>query len=110
VPPELLQITVNLELVDSIFTAEVCNNIAADKPSAADLEKLAKSKESLNKSDSRARAQREGGSGFHKIWRSITSPIYKDPFLKFEFFQEGFRVNFKYRLEATENENIADRG
>ncbi|MCY0912180.1 hypothetical protein [Massilia antarctica] len=110
VPPEQLQIAVKLELVDSIFTAEVSNNIAADKPSAADLEKLAKVKESLNKSDSRSRAQREGGSGFHKIWRSITSPIYKDPLLKFEFFDDGFRVNFKYRLEATENENIADRG
>ncbi|MDO8653178.1 MAG: hypothetical protein Q7R66_13415 [Undibacterium sp.] len=106
---ERLRIKVELALCDGKFSATVWNNIAPDKPTAIDIDKIQRVRESLQKSDSRARAQREGGSGLHKIWRAITSPIYKDPYFVFGYEDsKEFRVNIKYNLDQSENENTVN--
>lgn len=107
---DFLKIKVELSLRDGKFIAIVTNNIASEKPTAADLAKVTKVYDSLNKSDSRARAQREGGSGFHKIWRAITSPIYKDPYFWFGFNDDHsqFKVIISYNMEKDTNENTLD--
>ncbi|WP_426343176.1 hypothetical protein ACN9MU_17465 [Pseudoduganella sp. R-32] len=108
-PTDLLRIKVELLLQDGKFSALVANNIAAEKPTPADLEKVTQVRESLTKSDSRARAQREGGSGFHKIWRAITSPIYKDPYFWFGFSDNGqFEAIIRYNIEQDDNEDTSD--
>lgn len=101
-----LRIKVDLSLHDGKFAASVTNNIAPEKPTPADIEKVHTVRDSLTKSDSRARAQREGGSGFHKIWRAITSPVYKDPYFWFDFKDERkFQALIRYNIEQDENEN-----
>lgn len=104
-----LKISVDLKLLDGSFEAVVTNNTAPDKPSIIDTEKVNLVRESLTKSDSRARAQREGGSGFHKIWRAITSPIYKEPYFWFDFEENSdFKVIIRYKLDKAENENTSN--
>jgi hypothetical protein len=106
---EELRINVDLSLHEGEFTATVTNNMSPEKPTPADIDKVNKVRESLTKSDSRARAQREGGSGFHKIWRAITSPVYKDPYFWFGFEDEQrFRAHIRYNLEQEENENTSN--
>jgi hypothetical protein len=104
-----LRIKVDLSLHDGEFTATVTNNMSPEKPTPADIDKVNKVRESLTKSDSRARAQREGGSGFHKIWRAITSPVYKDPYFWFGFEDDQkFQAHIRYNLEQEENENTSN--
>jgi hypothetical protein len=63
----------------------------------------------LTKNDSRSKAQREGGSGFHKIWRAITSPIYKDPYFWFGFEDDSqFQAVIRYNIEQDDDENTSD--
>lgn len=108
-PTDLLRVRVNISLQSGYFSAKIANNIADDRPSLSDEEKIKKVHDSLNKSDSRARAQREGGSGLLKVWRAITSPIYKDPNFSFAFTSLGeFNVEITYKFEQADDEDTAD--
>ena len=103
---DALKVKVCLILENGKFFAQVSNNIAGDRPSVSDREKINKIRDSLNRSESRARAQREGGSGLLKIWRAISSPIYKDPEFTFDY-EEGrsFNIQIKFKIDQAENEN-----
>jgi hypothetical protein len=106
---DMLVIKVNLSLQQGKFEATVKNNIATEKPTLGDIEKVNRVRESLTKNDSRSKAQREGGSGFHKIWRAITSPIYKDPYFWFGFEDDSqFQAVIRYNIEQDDDENTSD--
>jgi hypothetical protein len=105
---DLLKIKVELSFKDGQFAAAISNNIS-EKPTLADLNKVKQIREMLTKSDSRARAQREGGSGFHKIWRAITSPIYKDPYFWFGFKDDSqFNAIIHYNIDQADHEHTSN--
>jgi hypothetical protein len=102
---EELQIEVTIDYSDNSYSASIKNNVASHKPTSEDNDRVMKAKDSLHKSDSRRKAQLEGGSGLHKIWRAINSPIYREPHLDFQFDSDGsFIVNLGYKIERSEDE------
>ncbi|BCT95613.1 hypothetical protein LYSHEL_14840 [Lysobacter helvus] len=103
--PEELNIRVEIRLQGPSFAARVSNNVAADLPAPNDIARLAKIKAVLGEADSRSKAQAEGGSGMHKLWRTINSPFYRRPELDFGFSGAGFEVFFAFELEDYADEN-----
>lgn len=108
-PIEKLKVTVTLSFDNKNFYAAVENNIGSDKPTQTDNEKIAAARESLNKTESRTRAQSEKGSGLLKIWRTIQSPVYKDPFFSFNYVDsKKFIVNISYNIERNSDEILVN--
>lgn len=94
-----LEILIGLSLSGSEFSATVTNTVAPHKPTAEDLEKVTRTKASLQKSDSPTRAQIEGGSGTHKLWRAVNSPFYSEPKLVFDYIDEHrFSLTFGFKI------------
>ena len=60
----------------------------------------------IRKKDTRVKAQKERGSGFHKMWSTINSPLYKDPWLDFSYASENeFLVDIQFNIESVDEQN-----
>ena len=102
-----LKISVTFDLSPRHYAAKVESSLGPFVPTEAQRMKVDGIRESLNRGDSRRLAQIEGGSGLHKLWRSINSPFYEAPNLDFGFSNENrFYVDISYDIEARdENSN-----
>ncbi|ABB73852.1 hypothetical protein SAMN05216403_101285 [Nitrosospira multiformis ATCC 25196] len=105
---EMDELTVKAELSFSngVFNARISNNLAPAKVTQAERDKLSKLRDSLRSDESPRRAQREGRSGLHKIWRTINSPIYKEPKLDFYHLEDSFVVEVNFKLEKKDHEYL----
>ena len=105
---EMDELTVKVELSFSngVFNARVSNNLAPAKVTQEERDKLSKLRDSLRSDESPRRAQREGRSGLHKIWRTINSPIYKEPKLDFYHLDDSFVVEVNFKLEKKDHEYL----
>jgi hypothetical protein len=96
-----LQVEITLNFSESRFVARIESSVASHLPTETDRSKIAQIRDTLEKTDSRHKAQIEGGSGLHKLWRSINSPFYSDPKLNFYFSMEKtFVVEISFSLET----------
>ncbi|MDR6937332.1 hypothetical protein [Luteibacter sp. 3190] len=101
-----LLINIDLVLDEANFVATVTNTIGDEKPTPFDLDRVAKIEASLGRSDSPTRAQVEGGSGTHKLWRAVNSPFYSYPVLSFGFTGERtFSLTFGFRIAEDADES-----
>lgn len=63
----------------------------------------------LQRSDSKRKAQMEGGSGLFKVWRTLNSTSYKRPLLDFGFSGPNtFKTSISFEMDRGEYENIAN--
>ncbi len=102
-----LIIKVNVSYEKNNFKAIIKNNIDTRVYVPANMDKIKAIKQELVKKDTRAKAQKEKGSGFHKMWSTINSPLYKNPSLTFEYNDgTNFVVEIEYTIEAIDESNI----
>lgn len=95
-----LTMEVNVSLIDNKFMVSLTNNIQKGKFNEESIKRLHDIESEIKKKDTRVKAQKERGSGFHKIWSTINSPQYNEPILKFEFVDDNqFRVNIQFGVE-----------
>jgi hypothetical protein len=109
---DLLSANVDIAFNGGCYVAAIENNLAAGRPTGSDREKVEKLRAAIGRSDSRRKAQLEGGSGLHKIWRALNSSLYLEPSLDFGFEIAGeddhkFKVNLSFKLERFEDESAA---
>lgn len=101
-----LRIDIELSLDGATFLARVTNTLAPGRPTESDLERVERIEASLRRSDSPIRAQIEGGSGTHKLWRAVNSPFYSDPVLTFGFTDnQAFSLTFGFRISEEFDES-----
>jgi hypothetical protein len=101
-----LSVAANLEFTDGRFTATLSNEILATTFDERDEQRLQRIRAELTKDEARNKAQREGRSGFHKLWSIINAPQYRDPLLSFGFTERGsFEVTVSFRTEVFDDEN-----
>lgn len=66
-------------------------------------------KDDLQRSDSKRKAQMEGGSGLFKVWRTLNSTSYKRPVLEFGFSGEDrFKTSISFEMDRAEYEHTAN--
>jgi len=103
-----LKIEIELSLSDGTFSARFSNNLGPNMPSQEQRERIARIRGSLDQPDAWSRAQVEGESGTYKLWRSINSPLYRDPELDFRFTDDNkFSLDLKFTLEDPVDESSA---
>jgi hypothetical protein len=105
-----LWVRMDISFTEGCYSADVVNNLRPGRPTPADREKVDRLREALGRSDSRRKAQLEGGSGLHKIWRAVNSPLYKEPSLTFSLSPPDaevglFSVKIKFNLERGTDED-----
>ncbi len=99
-----IQIDVDLKYQNGIFELSIRNNI--DNYSLELEDRISQIRNEISKKDTRIKAQKEKGSGFHKIWSTINSPHYKDPKLNFTYLEQcQFEVNVQYRIEVLDEQD-----
>ncbi len=101
-----LRFSADLRLADGYFKVILCNSILPARFAQRDESRLERIRSELTKTDSRSRAQKEGRSGFHKLWSTINAPQYSAPLLRFEFKQpNSFEVEVSFKTEVRNNES-----
>jgi hypothetical protein len=101
-----LFIDVDLKFSDGVFSARVRNPIEALTFQRRDEEKLDRIRAEIKKSDARHRAQKDKGSGFHKLWATINAPQYSNPSLEFMFSDDRyFEVKLSFEIEVMDDED-----
>ncbi|WP_174865880.1 hypothetical protein [Pectobacterium polaris] len=102
-----LEIHVSVSYQGNHFKVGIINNIDTSIHINENMEKIKAIKQELIKKDTRAKAQKEKGSGFHKMWSTINSPLYENPNLSFEYTDDNnFLVEIEYTLEAMDEQAI----
>lgn len=102
-----LVIKVNVHYQDNHFKVSIMNNIDTSIHIFENMEKIKAIKQELIKKDTRTKAQKEKGSGFHKMWSTINSPLYKNPALSFEYIESNkFLVEIEYTIEAIDEQTF----
>lgn len=77
------------------------NNVASTVASASAQELLDGIKATLGKDGARKFLQAEGKSGFHKIWKILSGPVYTRPHLEFRYDgTDRFLVDIKVIVDA----------
>lgn len=100
-----LQLDAEISLSEGAFFARVTNQVASEKLTDTEKEKVERLRDSIRRNES-GRAQEDHRSGLHKIWLTINSPIYKEPYLDFFYLDEAFVVEIKFKLEVFDAECI----
>lgn len=101
-----LKVSADLRLVDGCFNATLRNSVFHKAFSERDEGRLQRIRLELSKDDNRSRAQKEGRSGFHKLWAIINAPQYGEPSLEFGFKEPGiFEVVVSFKVEVAHDEN-----
>ncbi|WP_281848747.1 hypothetical protein [Dyella sp. GSA-30] len=94
-----LEITITFDLAPRRYSVRVESSLGPFVPSEAQNMKVEAIRDGLNRTDSRRLAQIEGGSGLHKLWRSINSPFYESPALDFGFSPDRkFFIHMSYDI------------
>lgn len=96
----------SISYLNGVFTAKLTNPVARSKVTREEHEKLDNLRESLKSDEYSRRAQREGRSGMSKIWLTINSPVYREPWINFYISDQSFTVEFGFKLEVREDECI----
>ncbi|MFW7208716.1 MULTISPECIES: hypothetical protein [unclassified Enterobacter] len=98
-----IKIDVELNYQNGIFELAIRNNI--DNYTLELEERITQIRTEISKKDTRVKAQKEKGSGFHKIWSTINSPHYKDPKLTFTYKgRSQFEVTVQYKIEVLDEQ------
>jgi hypothetical protein len=110
--PEQLKMTINVAVNAKRLEVTATNNLAPTKPSSEERARVSELRQSLNKNESRRRAQLEGGSGLLKIWRAIGVPPFRNSSLDFGYLKRDdayvFYVTFGAAIsEEDDNETVA---
>lgn len=101
-----LKVVADLDFKDGCFSATLTNQVFHKTFDDRDEERLERIRSELTKDDNRNRAQKEGRSGFHKLWAIINAPQYRDPSLVFGFTDDQkFEVTVKFGMEVTDESN-----
>lgn len=105
-PLKELYITVEPHYENNKFNVIVCNSVLQDASYREKLNKIELIRQEISKKDTRAKAQKERGSGFHKIWSTINSPLFKNPNLFFSYMDGNkFQVTISFNLESIDEQN-----
>ncbi|MBN9356705.1 MAG: hypothetical protein J0I15_09670, partial [Herbaspirillum huttiense] len=95
-----LDVKLKLRYHEGKFVGEVQSK--GCPPSTEQLQRLQQIRDSLATPDARKLAQREGKSGFRKIWMALDTPLYKSPQLDFTHQPSGdFLVLFSFSTVST---------
>lgn len=101
-----LKVVGDLEFIDGYFRVTLTNSVFARTYGERDESRLQRIRAELAKDDTRNKAQKEGRSGFHKLWAIINAPQYRDPSLEFGFTEKGtFEVKVNFKMEVADEEN-----
>ncbi|MHC8412053.1 hypothetical protein ACYZTR_18580 [Pseudomonas sp. Hz4] len=101
-----LRVSADLRFVDGCFSATLRNSVFSKTYADRDESRLQRIRAELSKDDNRNKAQKEGRSGFHKLWAIINAPQYWEPSLEFGFKEAGtFEVIVSFKTEVTHDEN-----
>lgn len=95
-PVSELSVSVDLSMLDGVFSAIVRNNVDLSKMSTDDRVKIEKAKQSIHSTESIRLAQGEGLSGLNKIWLAVSGPYYSNPSLSFDIEDENFVVRLGF--------------
>lgn len=93
-----LDVEMTLGLVEGKLRIVMCNNISPDLIDAVAKESIIAIKQDLGKDGSRQFLQNEGRSGFHKIWKILSGPVYRKSTLDFKYTDDQ---RFLVEIEAT---------
>lgn len=99
-----LSLKAEVTLLDGVFSARVSNTVAPSRLNESEKDKIERLRESIRRNESSGRAQLDSRSGLHKIWLTINSPVYKEPYLRFFHSDMTFVVEFGFNLEASNAE------
>ncbi|WP_434626220.1 hypothetical protein J3P95_24620 [Pseudomonas sp. Z5-35] len=101
-----LKVSADLRFVDGCFNATLRNSVFNRTFAERDESRLQRIRAELTKDDNRNKAQKEGRSGFHKLWAIINAPQYWEPSLEFGFKDPAvFEVIVSFKTEVTNYEN-----
>jgi len=101
-----LKVVADLEFVGGCFKATLRNSVFSKTFHDRDEDRLQRIRAELTKDDTRNNAQKEGRSGFHKLWAIIKAPQYWEPSLEFGFTGAGaFEVVVSFKTEVNNDEN-----
>ncbi|MEB0296281.1 hypothetical protein QN407_18310 [Pseudomonas sp. 10S4] len=101
-----LKVVADLEFIDGCFKATLRNSVFSKTFDERDEGRLQRIRTELTKDDTRNNAQKEGRSGFHKLWAIIKAPQYLEPSLEFGFTDSGtFEVIVSFKTEVGNDEN-----
>lgn len=106
-PLNELQIQVEPKYENNQFSVTVNNSVCLDESFEEKSKKIETIRHEISKKDTRTKAQKEKGSGFHKIWSTINSPLFKNPVLSFDYVEKNrFQVIISFNLESNDEQNI----
>ncbi len=106
-PINEIEIIVDATYKDKKFEVTITNNINAECYNEELEGKIEAIRKEINKKDTRSKAQKERGSGFHKMWSTINSPLYKEPKLSFGYKERhSFEVIIQFNIEVTDEQNF----
>lgn len=106
-PIQDLNINVAIDYRKNNYKVVITNNINKSQVSTENSERITSIREDIRKKDTRIKAQKEKGSGFHKMWSTINAPHYKEPALTFSYLlPDTFEVNIKFIVESIYEKNI----
>jgi hypothetical protein len=101
-----LLINVQASYRDGHFHVSITNSLNTDELTDENKAKIELISNEIKKKDTRVKAQKERGSGFHKMWSTINSPLYKDPKLEFSYVNKNeFLVNIQFNIESVDEQN-----
>lgn len=101
-----LKTSADLRFVDGCFNVTLRNSVFQKAFTDRDESRLQRIRSELNKDDNRNKAQKEGRSGFHKLWATINAPQYWEPSLDFGFKDPNvFEVIVSFKTEVANDEN-----
>lgn len=101
-----LKVSAELRFVDGCFNARLRNSVFETTFTERDESRLQRIRAELTKDDNRNKAQKEGRSGFHKLWAIINAPQYWEPSLEFGFKDPDiFEVVVSFKTEVNNDEN-----
>lgn len=105
-PISELIINVHASYKDGHFKVSIANSLNPNELTDINKSKIDLISNEIRKKDTRVKAQKERGSGFHKMWSTINSPLYKDPWLDFSYASENeFLVDIQFNIESVDEQN-----
>ena len=106
-PINEINIFVDTYYKDKKFEVTITNNINTGTFSEELVDKIESIRKEIIKKDTRLKAQKERGSGFHKMWSTINSPLYKEPKLSFDYKNgKDFEVVIQFNIEVADEQNF----
>ena len=106
-----LKVDVALELSEGKFRAHISNPTDPLTFENRDEYRIEHIRSEIIKSDTRRKAQKEGRSGFHKLWATVNAPQYRDPRLEFGYQSDGrFEVDMEFTIGVSDDEDSTHRG